>query len=1230
MNIKEIFSKATFIDSAVEFYNSLNLPIQLFDTKAIKKEDYFGAGYHANNTDLKLVESIFVVGVIQDEALSQENKNSFLIEANKLAYDYIVLVAVTLKHNCKPTRTLLSNLTRLLNKPFNTNQQGNPVAIVFRYNDHLSFAHTQRVTYAQAFRAGEKLTKVTLLKDININQPHAAHKRILDKLAEKQHKTVADLYNYWQTVFNTKELGKEFYKEIFNWYEWAQTPELNITFPNNVATPEDDRYIQEHLIRLITRVLFVWFIRQKNLVPESIFEIEKLNEIIKDFKPQSKKHHNYYWAILQNLFFATLNNKIEDRAFALDGNQAQNKEHYGVKNLFRYTDEFVINQEAVIQLFSKIPYLNGGLFECLDKDTPDSKGKIIYSDGFSRNPKTSARAFIPNIVFFDPQKGLFSILNRYYFTVEENTPDEETIALDPELLGKVFENLLGTYNPETRETARKQSGSFYTPKEIVEYMANTSLIQYLKTTVDDSQEEEYKKLFEPHATLENVELNYKIYDALKACKILDPACGSGAYPMGVLHQMVLALQKVLPPNKKNKNWLYDLKLHLIENCIYGIDIQCIAVQISKLRFFISLICEQEPNDNAAENYGMKELPNLETKFVTANTLIGLKEKKIQLNLFEDPQIGVLKKEIESIRHQHFGSKSYKEKKSLRDADKKKREALLNLLNKDNAFDNQDAEQIANWNPYDQTTSAPFFDKEWMFGLKEGFDVVIGNPPYVSTKGVSDADKIKLKVAFGFADDLYYHFIIKGFDLLKQNGINCMITPDTYFTTLTKQNLRKKIIDNKLVALIHLGHDVFECAMVSTAIFVVQKNTNNQTDNIIQIIDSRGKKVLKEAHNYKDKQSLYSNSINGSFFMPTEANLAIHKKLASVHQQLLKDHWTLIATSREIEKNKIKLDKYRNNLKVGDITLVGLVTEGGQGLATANNGKFVGVKYGTKEANRIVETRIEKLKAANESLGTDYKMPNDETAIWDLFEKIKTKHGRDIFGQGYLYKIVSENLIADVNNLTSKEKENGIKGSASFVPYDKGDKDGNRWYLPTPYYIDWSVANVKFLKENSGKKGSGMPVIRNPQFYFREGFCWIDVNSTYLKCRLKQKSVHDVISMSLFSTSQLIPEYYFITIINSSIISELVQCFINNTSHFQINDCRSLPIPVPSSMQLAKCKDLFDKAFQLQEDFFNGKIVLDKKEKELEKVQKEVDKFVTNLYDLDEDFLVVGYTEDELD
>ena len=282
-------------------------------------------------------------------------------------------------------------------------------------------------------------------------------------------------------AFSVEALTKQFYKDLFDWYQWAVDSASGVYFPNNTSTEDDDREdIETKIIRMITRIMFVWFIKQKELVPNKIFDVDFLDTILKDFDPVSKVVGNYYNAILQNLFFATLNRAIEDeqgnkRRFATNVKK-------DIKTLYRYPEMFKIGEDEVIKMFSEVPFLNGGLFECLDKTrTIDGVEQAYNYDGFSRNDNKFAdgryrnRAIVPNILFFDEEKGLISILSRYNFTIEENSPEEQQVALDPELLGKVFENLLGAYNPETRETARNQGGSFYTPREIVNYMVTKAL-----------------------------------------------------------------------------------------------------------------------------------------------------------------------------------------------------------------------------------------------------------------------------------------------------------------------------------------------------------------------------------------------------------------------------------------------------------------------------------------------------------------------------------------------------------------------------------------------------------------------------------------------------------------------------------------------------------------------------------------------------------------------------------
>jgi hypothetical protein len=336
-------------------------------------------------------------------------------------------------------------------------------------------------------------------------------------------------------------------------------------------------------------------------------------------------------------------------------------------------------------------------------------------------------------------------------------------------------------------------------------------------------------------------------------------------------------------------------------------------------------------------------------------------------------------------------------------------------------------------------------------------------------------------------------------------------------------------------------------------------------------------------------------------------------------------WDKISTSKNITKNQKELELYRKSLKPGDIALLGCLTEGGQGLATGNNGKYIAVRKSTKWEKNILESRPKKLDEAIKThkikisaLQTfaktvDYLSSLSEGEIAKLFDELKEKHGRDIFGQGYLYRLIDDTEIADVEKLTQDEKENGIDMSKKYyVPYDKGDKDGNRWYLETPFAIAWSKENVRYLKTNSGKKGEGMPVVRNPQYNFREGFCWSDINSTYLKARLKKQGAFDVVSMSLFTQVE-IPDWYFVCIINSEMMSFYVDNFVNNTSHFQINDARQIPIIIPSKEEIVDFDIIFKTAYNIKREMFAGKISVFESEKQLLEIQNKLDKMVNKLY-----------------
>ena len=684
-------------------------------------------------------------------------------------------------------------------------------------------------------------------------------------------------------AFSVEALTKQFYKDLFEWYQWAVEPSSNITFPNNTITEDDDRDdIETKVIRMITRIMFVWFIKQKNLVPDRIFDIDFLETILKDFDPYSTTVGNYYNAILQNLFFGTLNRAIKDE----DGNTRKfaTSSKRDVKTLYRYAEMFSISEQEVISLFSEIPFLNGGLFECLDKTRyADGVEQCYNFDGFSRNDARFAdgrfkhRAVVPNNLFFEPEKGLISILGRYNFTIEENSPEEQQVALDPELLGKVFENLLGAYNPETKETARNQSGSFYTPREIVNYMVDESLIAYLG---DDAF---VRSLFRTDFSFDKTKTDdyQKIAVKLKAVKVLDPACGSGAFPMGLLNRMIDILERISPDER-----VYDLKLSVIENCLYGSDIQSIAAQITKLRFFISLICDCE-KDASKPNFGIPTLPNLETKFVSANSLIAKKKKPAQGNLFENPEIEPTKNELAEIRHKHFSAKSASTKHRLREKDQTLREKLAKLLSDDDNFAPEDAKQLAAWNPYDQNAVSPFFDPEWMFGVADGFDIVIGNPPYIQLQN-NGGELAKLYEncnysTFARTGDIYCLFYERGWQLLKKDGHLCYITSNKWMRAGYGEKTREFFANktNPMLLIDFAGVKIFESATVDTNILLFSKS-NNQHETVCAVTNKQNKDSVKNLSDFVQQQnSICDFNSSDSWVILSPIEQSIKKKIEAV-------------------------------------------------------------------------------------------------------------------------------------------------------------------------------------------------------------------------------------------------------------------------------------------------------------------------------------------------------------
>lgn len=956
----------------------------------------------------------------------------------------------------------------------------------------------------------------------------------------------------------------------------------------------------------------------------------------------------------------------------------------------------------------KIPFLNGGLFEPIN-DYDWAQTDIL----------------LDNSVF----ERIFTTFDRFNFTVKEDEPLEKEVAVDPEMLGKVFENLLAVKD-------RKSKGAFYTPREIVHYMCQQSLINYLETNTsiprDDIEKfiqfqdtnvgedirrlDEFRRLEKDMISSGNTPIEKiqekanefktplsiikereKIDKLFSEIKIVDPAVGSGAFPVGMMNEIVKArsvLTNFYPEKEQKKRTEYALKREVIENSLYGVDIEPSAVEITKLRFWLSLIVDE------LDMKKIKPLPNLDHKIMCGNSLL---EEFEGIKLFDEKLLGDVKKdysfEIEQIEKEL--NKLYKEKgdivrgksneQSLEEIDKeikklqKKKQQFkekpqeghqsslvetasekkikqLKLLQK-RFFNeqnrkikkqlkadidriewelieetlkeqgNQDAMQKLE--QYKKNKAKPFF--LWKLYFAEvfqrenpGFDVVIANPPYVSARGANKELQMRYKEEYGFSDDLYNYFFFKSFSTVREKGTITFISSDTYFTINSKINLRQLLQNNKIHEIIKT-QNVFDTPEVEPAIIIVSKNDCKNLDYYIKF--KNAKNSFFNPDSYKISINTFRNSINKVFFIPTPYNLEISKKYSDSINLLYRNWWDKISTSGKIDKNRVMIATYLAELKEKEITLLGLITDGGVGLQTGNNGKYVGVIEGSNEEMKIRNSRPVKLFYAIKEVKIKRIQCEDledcrkllarlkEDEISKLFDELKEEYGNRIFGQGYIYKIVPKKDMIHFSNIEESERLKGITDSKPhFVKYDKGDKGGNQWYYESPYVIDWSEEAVNYYKTSKKARWQGY------NFFFKEGFCWnnlLNPNAKLIKTKIKSESVNDVASMTLIPTTTKINSKYLVCLLNSYFLFSYLRVFVNNTVNVQINDVRQLPIIMPNRKELETFEKLFDQATGIREKSIKGHISPKDEKLRLDNIQKILDKLVYRLYELTPEEIEIG-------
>lgn len=738
------------------------------------------------------------------------------------------------------------------------------------------------------------------------NEPcHTAISRferfIIDSMADQEHPTLDDLEN----AFSVEKVTDEFFKLYCEKYhQLREKLEENEDFC--IEAEQHNFTSAQFAKKLMGQIVFLYFLQKKGWLgvgawPNILNEKEYKNA----FYARGAKSRELIPMVYRPVGDGTYRisgaglNAISDEdeavlAMCVKGKPWGSGPHNFMRKLFEiaekknqnffdelleplFYDALNVNrgeQGYCPALHCRIPFLSGGLFEPMDGYDWEHNNFNIPNEVFS-NAATKGRE----------ADGILDIFDRYNFTMSEDEPMEREVAIDPEMLGKVFENLLEVND-------RKSKGAFYTPREIVHYMCRESLINYLTNTLQIDEEPIREFILygdfmcerDTEKTIRVKDKNGKIHmefdfgrdllisssilsfkentnrlkeldEALKNVRVADPAVGSGAFPLGMLNEIVRARQNIsaymaINMNTYNARMMYqldrsphNLKRETIKNCIFAADIEPSAVDIAQLRLWLSLVIDDEINPNAQSALdGHKNplpLPNLESNILCGNSLIdefeGTRLIK-ESDLFGDStyQLDMNHSRFESIvrtliekQNELFRCDNTEKKKQLKDEIESLRDMVIM-----SQLEGCGSEKIQRYHESKQMASKPYviwqLDFARVFREKGGFDIVIGNPPYIDSEnmvnqGLEDERNLLTK-RFKFTKgnwDIYIAFFEKGYNLLNEKGSLAYITPDKWISKPFGSEMRKRLIRN-FKSILVAGRDVFKSALVDSIITIITK------------------------------------------------------------------------------------------------------------------------------------------------------------------------------------------------------------------------------------------------------------------------------------------------------------------------------------------------------------------------------------------------------------------------
>ena len=960
-------------------------------------------------------------------------------------------------------------------------------------------------------------------------------------------------------------------------------------------------------LRIITQVLFCWFLQKKDLLGNR-----------PDYLQDRFRRHkgSYYQTELEPLFYGALGTPVDRREPGAPG--------------------------------PEVPFLNGGLFY-----RPYGDVSLPLEDHL-----------------FSIDDGLLGFLAGWTFTISEDTPEEMEVAVDPEMLGKVFENLIS-------DDEAKRQGTVYTPRPVVHFMCREALVPWLQSRLDVDErvarsllvsEDPINDYKAEHGAANASDLCGKLDAALEQMTLLDPAVGSGAFLLGMLAEIIRLRALVYevrhesaPPAEKVLDW----KLHAIEHNLFGVDIEPTAIELCRLRLWLSLVVDL-PDGATPE-----PLPNLEHRTVAADSLPdfvnGIEIQHTRGGSVHSLNIGHIDvNALVELRGQYFKESDPDEKTVLaaqitkleNDLIDEVFEAVSQSPKTDKALLAQVEKLGDQFHSPDRVFPAfvPEFHAPeiWRQG---GWDIAIMNPPYVGHKEIprrlSQLKCNDYEQHYQQKSDLMVLFAYRALQLTHGHGIVSMIFNDSIFTSADAERLRRTMIND---------HDVlsvartkcFEGKAVNGGVVVLQKD--QRTDALRWVegykrppadfasasdpLKFSAKPGRVEAAGtmeiYSAPAHEYNRLPHRPFFRPsTEAiNLLDSFEACERWAELSKpDGWAVMSNTRALERQikDLRRTGWYERLEPGQWILLGYAIEGGQGLATADDKHFLAAIEGTEEAREHLanQIKLEKLILENPQVQPRWK---------SLYEKHRAERGREAAllavwdepgsdrkategGLGWpksaLFRIAPAMNVKN-DPPTIEERKSGIRGTTCWIPFEKGDQSqiedlrgsvrrlGARWARDNELVIDWSTDAVGLLRNRAATGGHRSPRFQNEDLWFTAGVTWNTVTS-YMRARLLPSAIFGHKAPMIRPAVDWLDTYALMALLNSRVVDFVIRTFLGSRMMIEVGDLRRVPIPVLSPKDSGDLSNLGHEAVDAARR---------KASSDLDRIDNEIDNRIRLLYSVD--------------